>query len=105
MGVLKHYYIRINLLGNNFHGLLLLSFHLFLSAFGAAGVLCRTEEAAPPHADNLQLHLLRLGESVVLHADTVQYERGLHERPPDEKNIKKNTCNSINCGVYYYITL
>ena len=55
-------------------GLLLLPFHLFLPAAGAAGILCRAEEAASPHADDLQLHLLRVGEPVVLPADAVQYE-------------------------------
>ena len=65
------------------HGFLFLPFHLFLSSAGVARVLCRAQETASPHTDDLQLHLLRVGESVVLPADAVQHERGLHERPSD----------------------
>jgi len=43
-------------------------FILFLSAAGTAWISYRTEEAASPPADDLQLQLLRPGESAVLSA-------------------------------------
>ena len=38
------------------NGFFILSFHLLLSAAGAAGVLCRAKEAASFHADDLQFY-------------------------------------------------
>ncbi len=74
------------------NGLLILLIHLLLSSAGVARVLCSAEKTASPRADDLQLHLLRMGEPMVLPADAVQHERGLHERPPN--GILINTCNS-----------